>query len=61
MAVAIALDATVIRLVVVPASMRLTGSWNWWMPLLPRRRQRPAGLPPVMPADVATPAPQLQR
>jgi RND superfamily putative drug exporter len=32
MAVAIALDATVIRLVVVPASMRLMGAWNWWMP-----------------------------
>ncbi|WP_100502152.1 MMPL family transporter, partial [Geodermatophilus chilensis] len=32
MAVAIALDATVIRLVVVPASMRLMGDWNWWMP-----------------------------
>ncbi|MCS0638369.1 MMPL family transporter [Streptomyces sp. LP05-1] len=32
MAVAIALDATVIRLLVVPASMRLMTRWNWWMP-----------------------------
>lgn len=32
MAVAIALDATVIRLLVVPASMRLMNRWNWWMP-----------------------------
>jgi len=32
MAVAIALDATLIRLVLVPASMRLMGRWNWWLP-----------------------------
>jgi RND superfamily putative drug exporter len=32
LALAIALDATIIRLVVVPASMRLMGRWNWWMP-----------------------------
>ncbi|MEP6630145.1 MAG: MMPL family transporter [Lapillicoccus sp.] len=32
MAVAIALDATIVRLVIVPASMRLLGRWNWWMP-----------------------------
>jgi RND superfamily putative drug exporter len=31
-ALAIALDATVIRLIVVPASMRLLGAWNWWLP-----------------------------
>ncbi|MFE4373115.1 MMPL family transporter [Streptomyces sp. NPDC056835] len=32
MALAIALDATVIRLLVVPASMRLMSRWNWWLP-----------------------------
>jgi uncharacterized membrane protein YdfJ with MMPL/SSD domain len=32
LAVAILLDATLIRLVVVPAAMRLLGRWNWWMP-----------------------------
>ncbi len=32
MAVAIALDATVIRMVLVPATMTLLGKWNWWMP-----------------------------
>jgi RND superfamily putative drug exporter len=32
MAVAIALDATVVRLVLVPATMTLLGRWNWWMP-----------------------------
>ena len=30
--VAIAIDATLVRLVIVPASMRLLGRWNWWMP-----------------------------
>ena len=32
LAVAIALDATVVRLVLVPATMQLMGKWNWWMP-----------------------------
>lgn len=30
--VAIALDATLVRLVLVPAAMKLMGGWNWWMP-----------------------------
>lgn len=32
MAVAIALDATIVRLVLVPATMKLLGKWNWWFP-----------------------------
>jgi putative drug exporter of the RND superfamily len=32
LAFAIALDATLIRLVLVPALMRLFGRWNWWLP-----------------------------
>jgi uncharacterized membrane protein YdfJ with MMPL/SSD domain len=32
LAVAIALDATIVRLVLVPATMELMGPWNWWMP-----------------------------
>ena len=31
-AVAIALDATLVRLILVPAAMKLMGQWNWWMP-----------------------------
>jgi RND superfamily putative drug exporter len=31
-AVAIALDATLVRLVIVPAAMELLGRWNWWLP-----------------------------
>ncbi|WP_405777330.1 MMPL family transporter [Streptomyces sp. NBC_00859] len=32
MAIAVLLDATLVRLVLVPAAMRLMGRWNWWMP-----------------------------
>ncbi|HEU5433150.1 MAG TPA: MMPL family transporter, partial [Thermomicrobiales bacterium] len=40
-ALAVLLDATVIRALVVPATMRLLGSWNWWLPA-PVRRLLPA-------------------
>jgi RND superfamily putative drug exporter len=30
--IAIFLDATVVRLVLVPSLMQLAGRWNWWMP-----------------------------
>jgi RND superfamily putative drug exporter len=32
LAVAVLLDATVIRLLLVPATMRLLGDANWWLP-----------------------------
>jgi RND superfamily putative drug exporter len=32
MAVAIVLDATVVRMVLVPATMAMLGTWNWWLP-----------------------------
>jgi uncharacterized membrane protein YdfJ with MMPL/SSD domain len=41
LAVAILLDATLVRLVIVPAAMRLLGGWNWWMPA-PLARLLPA-------------------
>lgn len=41
LAVAVLVDATVVRLLLVPATMELMGDWNWWLPawldrLLPR-------------------------
>jgi RND superfamily putative drug exporter len=30
LAFAVAFDATLVRLVLVPATMRLLGRWNWW-------------------------------
>jgi len=32
LAVAVAIDATLIRGVVLPAAMKLLGKWNWYMP-----------------------------
>jgi RND superfamily putative drug exporter len=56
MAIAVALDASVIRVLLVPATMRLLGRWNWWAPgVLGRLADRlgfshvddeDAGLPP---------------
>jgi putative drug exporter of the RND superfamily len=53
LAVAIILDATIIRMVLVPASMELLGDWNWYLPAwlgwLPKVNlegvQQPAALP----------------
>ncbi len=39
LAVAVLLDATVIRMVLVPAFMHLMGRWNWW----PGGRRQPPG------------------
>jgi RND superfamily putative drug exporter len=41
LAVAVLIDATVVRMVLVPATMELLGDWNWWLPkwldrILPR-------------------------
>jgi RND superfamily putative drug exporter len=30
--IAILLDATIVRMVLVPASMKLLGNWNWYLP-----------------------------
>jgi len=50
LAAAIFLDATVVRMVLVPAVMQLLGKWNWWIPdwlerVLPRIEveRRPVG------------------
>jgi len=54
LATAIAIDATVVRLVLVPATMKLMGRANWWLPgwldrLLPGGAHGAAGL--TEPAD----------
>jgi uncharacterized membrane protein YdfJ with MMPL/SSD domain len=61
LAVAILLDATIIRAVLLPAAMKLLGEWNWylprWLEWLPGRpaRRRPDGVPQPTPAPSATP------
>jgi len=32
MAIAVLIDATIVRVLLVPATMRLMGPWNWWAP-----------------------------
>ena len=32
MAIAVFVDATIVRILLVPATMRLLGKWNWWAP-----------------------------
>jgi RND superfamily putative drug exporter len=45
LAVAVTVDATIVRCVLVPATMTLLGRWNWWAPgWLSRLRKRPAGI-----------------
>ncbi len=43
MAIAVFLDATVVRIFLVPATMRLLGDWNWWAPPALRRLADRAG------------------
>ncbi len=47
LAVAVLLDATVIRMVLVPAFMQMMGRWNWWPG--GRRSSRPSGEMDAMP------------
>jgi len=32
LATAVFVDATIVRVVLVPATMQLLGDWNWWLP-----------------------------
>jgi len=55
LAVAVLIDATIIRAVLLPASMKLLGDWNWylpsWLEWLPRLE--PEGEPAGLPAEAA--------
>jgi RND superfamily putative drug exporter len=58
LATAIAVDATVVRLVLVPATMTLLGRANWWLPpwlgrLLPARVELPDDEGPLVGGPVA--------
>jgi putative drug exporter of the RND superfamily len=50
---AVLLDATVVRMLLVPATMKLMGRWNWWAPAPLRRLHRRFGLDEL---QSATPA-----
>lgn len=44
MLVALLVDATIVRLLLVPATMRLLGGWNWWAPAPMKRWWEAHGL-----------------
>ncbi|MFD4770805.1 MMPL family transporter [Streptomyces niveus] len=50
LALAVLLDCTVIRALLVPAVMRLAGRANWWLPRLGRRKDRSVPSPTPVPA-----------
>ncbi len=53
LAAGIIIDATLIRLLLVPSSMQLLGRWNWWLPAWCARllRTRPSPLEPARPPE----------
>jgi uncharacterized membrane protein YdfJ with MMPL/SSD domain len=63
LAVAVLIDATIIRGVLLPASMKLLGDWNWylpsWLEWLPRFGSEGDAAPPAGPTEKprAAPAP----
>lgn len=64
LATAIALDATVVRMILVPATMALLGRANWWLPawldrLLPHVSLDSSPTVPATEAPVPVPAPAL--
>jgi len=42
MALAVIIDATLVRGLLVPATMRLIGNWNWWLPFAGIQRHPPS-------------------
>jgi len=60
MAIAVFVDATIIRVLLVPATMRLMGRWNWWAPGFMARIADRLGFSHVE-ADEEEPAEQERR
>jgi RND superfamily putative drug exporter len=56
MLVALVVDATLVRLLLVPATMRLLGRYNWWAPPFLRGMYSRYGLRESEPAEPAEPA-----
>jgi RND superfamily putative drug exporter len=56
MIVALLVDATVIRILLVPATMRLLGRANWWAPRPLRRLYGRYGIREETPGPVPVPA-----
>jgi RND superfamily putative drug exporter len=61
MAIAVAVDATLVRCILVPATMTLLGPANWWAPAPLRRLHQRLGLheAPAHPASAAMPVTEV--
>jgi len=59
LAIAVAIDATIVRSLVVPAVMRLLGNVNWWAPRPLRWLHAKAGLSDLGVHEEPEPAPPL--
>ena len=63
LAIAVLLDATLVRGVLLPAAMKLLGDWNWylprwlgWLPQTTRQAPEPAEIAPLV-ESLRKPAP----
>ncbi|HEX6713462.1 MAG TPA: MMPL family transporter [Thermoleophilaceae bacterium] len=56
-ALAVLIDASIIRALLVPSLMKLLGSWNWWAPKPLRRLHDRIGLRESGPHAIPTPGP----
>jgi hypothetical protein len=66
LAIGVVLDTTVVRIIMVPATMRLLGDANWWMPrwlkrFVPELKEGPAVAEPAPSPVVAVAAMPLAR
>jgi uncharacterized membrane protein YdfJ with MMPL/SSD domain len=68
MGLAVLVDATIVRALLVPATMRLMGRWNWWAPKPLARLHRRLGpsektidAPDAAPSPTYETAPQAQK
>jgi uncharacterized membrane protein YdfJ with MMPL/SSD domain len=57
-ALAVLIDASIIRALLVPALMQLLGKWNWWAPTPLRRLHARWGISETAPAAAAAEAPE---
>jgi RND superfamily putative drug exporter len=61
LAAAVLIDATVVRAVLLPATMKLLGDWNWylprWLEWLPRVNMEPPAAPAAVPTRATTGSP----
>jgi len=63
LAVAVLIDATIVRAVLLPATMKLLGDWNWYLPRrlewLPRLSREATPTPTPAPTPAPTPEPRV--